>query len=113
MLSGGVLPFNEEFVRKRVARAYDRSFNPNGSGRQLAAIIASGSRKEELKGVNIPSLIIHGDADPLIPIEGGEDTAKSIPKTKFLKIQGMGHDIPLEIAPKIISKIVNHIGGLV
>ena len=111
ILSGGVLPFNEEFARKRVTRAYDRSFYPEGSGRQLAAIIASGSRKKELKTVKIPSLIIHGDGDPLIPIEGGEDTAKSIPNAKFVKIEGMGHDIPLEIAPKIISEIVNHIGG--
>ena len=111
ILNGGVLPFNEEFARKRVARAYDRSFYPEGSGRQLAAIIASGSRKEELKSVNIPSLIIHGDADPLIPIEGGEDTAKSIPNAKFIKIKGMGHDIPLELAPRVIDEIVNHIRG--
>jgi pimeloyl-ACP methyl ester carboxylesterase len=111
ILNGGVLPFDEELARKRVARAYDRSFYPEGAGRQLAAIIASGSRKEELNSVIAPSLIIHGDADPLIPIEGGEDTANSIPKAKFMKIEGMGHNIPVEIVSQIITAIVTHIRG--
>lgn len=109
VLNGGVLPFDEEQARTRVARAFDRAFYPDGSGRQLGAILASGSRKEQLRSIKIPTLVIHGDADPLVPIEGGKDTAASIPNAKFVKIKGMGHNISPDIAPKIIEEILNHI----
>lgn len=108
ILDGGILPFDEEFIRNRVARAYDRSFYPMGTIRQLAAIISSGSRKEALKSINIPSLVIHGDADPLVPIEGGQDTVDSIQGAKFVRINGMGHNITPNLSPQIISEILNH-----
>jgi pimeloyl-ACP methyl ester carboxylesterase len=88
--------------------AYDRSFYPVGTGRQLAAILASGSRKEALKKVKIPTLVIHGDADPLAPVEGGKETAEVIPGAKLLIIDGMGHSIPVEVAPQIIEAITKH-----
>ncbi|MFX1506588.1 MAG: alpha/beta fold hydrolase [Promethearchaeota archaeon] len=104
----GELPFDEEFVRKRSALAFDRSYYPMGTGRQLAAILASGSRKEELNSVKIPTLVIHGDADPLVPVEGGKETAEIIPGAKLLIIEGMGHSIPAAAAPRIIEAIINH-----
>ncbi len=104
----GELSFDEEYVRKRSGRAYDRNYYPEGSGRQLAAILASGSRKEELRNVKVPTLVIHGDADPLVPVEGGKETAEVIPNAELMIIEDMGHSIPAEIAPKIIEAITQH-----
>ena len=77
-------PSDEERTREFAGRVYDRGLNPAGFGRQLAAIYASGSRKGALKSVNIPTLVIHGNADPLIPVEAGKDTAASIPGAKLM-----------------------------
>jgi len=74
----------------------------------LAAILASGSRKDALKKLKTPTLVIHGDEDPLVPVEGGRDTAEAIPGAKLLIIEGMGHGIPVEAAPRIIEAIVHH-----
>ena len=100
--------FDEAYIRDRSGCAYDRSYYPAGTARQLAAILASGSRKEALKLVNVPTLIIHGDADPLIPVECGIDTANTIPGAELLIIEGMGHSIPFEVAPKVIRTITRH-----
>ncbi|MFX0212115.1 MAG: alpha/beta fold hydrolase [Candidatus Hodarchaeota archaeon] len=108
LLQGSTYPIDEAYIRERSAIAFDRSFYPIGTGRQMAAIIASGSRKEALKEVNIPTLVIHGDADPLVPVEGGKETAEVIPETKLMIIEGMGHSIPDEIAPQIIEAISKH-----
>ena len=104
----GKLPFDEDFVRERSGRAFDRSYYPPGAGRQLAAILASGSRKDALKNVRIPTLVIHGDADPLVPVEGGKQTAEVIPGAKLIIIEDMGHSIPSVVAPRIIEAIINH-----
>ncbi len=101
-------PFDEPRVRARAARAYDRSFYPEGMARQLVAILASGSRREALREVRAPSLVIHGKADPLVPVEGGLDTAKSIPGAELLLIEGMGHDLPAGAWPEIIGAISGH-----
>ena len=104
----GKLPFDENFVRERSGRAFDRDYYPPGAGRQLAAILASGSRKDALKNIKVPTLVIHGDADPLVPVEGGKQTAEVIPGAKLLIIEDMGHSIPSVVAPRIIEAIVNH-----
>ncbi len=75
-------------------RLFDRSFYPQGTARQMAAIMAHGSRAERLRAVSAPTLVIHGAADPLVPIEGGRDTAQAIPGAELLVIEGMGHDLP-------------------
>ena len=108
ILRGPKYPLDEAFVRQEAARAFDRCYYPDGIMRQLVAVLASGSRKEQLKSVTVPTLVIHGDADPLVPVEGGKDTAASIPGAKLLIIEGMGHDIPVEVAPQIIQAISEH-----
>ncbi len=108
ILSGSHYTLDKAYIREYAGRAFDRSYCPMGTTRQLAAILASGSRKEALKEVQIPSLVIHGDADPLVTIEGGKDTAAAIPGAKLLIIEGMGHDIPMEVAPQIIDAIRRH-----
>jgi len=94
MLAGPGFPFDEDRARARSSRAYDRCFYPVGVGRQLAAIIASGSRAEALGRLNIPALVIHGQDDPLVPVGCGRMTAEAIPGAELLLIEGMGHDIP-------------------
>ncbi len=98
-------PFDEVYVRRRAARAYDRGFYPAGAARQLLAIMASGSRKEALKTVRVPTLVIHGSDDPLAPLAGGIETAESIPGAELLILEGMGHDLPQLLWPRIIDAI--------
>ncbi len=101
-------PFDEARVRERAARQYDRCFHPEGLARQLAAIVASGSRVAALGGVRAPTLVIHGDADPLVPIDGGRDTAQAIPGAELLVIEGMGHDLPRQAWPRVVDAIAEH-----
>jgi pimeloyl-ACP methyl ester carboxylesterase len=101
-------PFDEERVRARAARSFDRAFHPTGVARQLVAIIASGNRKEALRTVTTPTLVIHGDADPLAHVAGGRDTAATIPGAELLIIEGMGHDLPRGAWSRIIDAIDAH-----
>jgi len=100
-------PFDEERVRRRAARGYDRCFHPAGVARQLVAILASNSRKEALAAVTAPTLVIHGSDDPLIPVEGALDTAAAIPGAELMIIEGMGHDLPRAVWPRVIDAISN------
>jgi pimeloyl-ACP methyl ester carboxylesterase len=93
-LSGPGFPVDEKWVRKIMALSYDRCFYPQGTGRQLLAILTQIDRRSALALVKAPSLVIHGTDDPLVPVEGGKDTAKAIPGSELMLIEGMGHDIP-------------------
>ena len=92
--TGDGFPFDEAARRELAGRAFDRAFDPEGVMRQMAAIIASGSRREALEGIRLPALVIHGTSDPLVPFAGGEATARAIPGARFQAIEGMGHDLP-------------------
>jgi len=98
-------PFEEERFRERAALAYDRCFHPEGAARQIVAIIASGSRREKLRAVKAPTLVIHGADDPLVPLAGGKDTAESVAGAEIMIIAGMGHDLPRPVWPRIIDGI--------
>jgi pimeloyl-ACP methyl ester carboxylesterase len=98
-------PLDEERVRRRAAVAFDRGFDPAGVARQLTAILASGSRREKLRAVRVPTLVVHGTADPLVPLAGGLDTADAIPGAERLLIEGMGHDLPRGAWPVIVDAI--------
>ena len=101
-------PAAEERLRDRIARDFHRSFYPQGAARQLAAIIDDGDRRARLKRIGAPSLVIHGIDDPLIPVEGGRDTAANIRGAKLHEIKGMGHDLPLELVEEISDVIAAH-----
>jgi pimeloyl-ACP methyl ester carboxylesterase len=111
MLRAGRFPEDEALDRSRAERVFDRGLNPAGVGRQIRAVLASGSRKERLSKVKAPTLVIHGTADPLVDPKAGQDTAVSIPGAKLMIVQGMGHAIPMPIWPEIIDAIDKHAHG--
>ena len=111
MLRVGSFPEDEALDRARAERTFSRGLNPPGVGRQLRAILASGSRKPRLSQVKAPTLVIHGTVDPLVHPAGGKDTAASIPGAKLMMIEGMGHALPLPMWPQIIDAIDKHAHG--
>jgi pimeloyl-ACP methyl ester carboxylesterase len=111
VLRVGSFPQDEALDRSRAERTYARGLNPAGVGRQLRAILASGSRKQRLGQVKAPTLVIHGTIDPLVHPDGGKDTAASIPGAKLLMIEGMGHALPIPMWAEIIDAIDKHAHG--
>lgn len=108
VISGPGFPFDEAAIRERAGQAFDRGQTPAGTARQLAAILASGSREESLRQVVAPTLVIHGDLDPLVPIDGGHDTASSVAGAEMLVVPGMGHFLPIEVWPTLLDAIERH-----
>jgi pimeloyl-ACP methyl ester carboxylesterase len=106
--NGEVLPFDFEASRQNYLRYYDRCFYPAGGERHMAAILASGSRVEALKNVTVPTLVIHGDADPLVLVNAGISTAQTIPNAKLHIIKGMGHNLHPSCQSDIIGLISHH-----
>ena len=108
-ITGPGFPFDEEWHRKLAAQAYDRAFYPMGAARQFAALFTQKNRKPALTSVSVPTLVIHGSDDPLLPVEGGKDTAEAVPGAELKIIAGMGHDLPHGGAwPQIIDTIVDN-----
>lgn len=98
-------PYEVERVRAFMEKSFIRSYCPQGMARQNIAVIAGGDRRQRLSSIRVPALVIHGADDPLIPVEGGKDTAQAIPGAKLLIIKGMGHDMPRGAWAEIVSAI--------
>jgi pimeloyl-ACP methyl ester carboxylesterase len=101
-------PMPDDQLRELIARSYDRMYYPAGFMRQLTGIFASGDRTAALADVTTPTVVIHGEADPLIQVSGGEATAKAIPGAKLVKIAGMGHDFPPQLWQRFVDEIVEN-----
>ncbi len=101
-------PVDEATLRTRAAAAYDRSYCPEGTARQLAAVLASPDRTEGLHGVQLPFLVLHGEADPLVTLSGGEATAEAVPGAKLITYPGVGHDLPELLWPDITEAIATN-----
>jgi pimeloyl-ACP methyl ester carboxylesterase len=99
------IPRDEEAVRDRAARAWDRGVNPAGFARQLAAVYASGDRTPALRSIDVPTLVVHGEDDPLISVGGGRATAAAIPGAELWTVPGLGHDLPRAMWPELIGRI--------
>jgi pimeloyl-ACP methyl ester carboxylesterase len=108
VLNGPAFPFDPDRVRTRAEQAFDRCHYPQGTARQLAGILASGSRRSALGAVQAPTLVIHGDADPLVPVEAGRDTAAAVPGAKLMIIEGLGHQMPPAVWPQLIEAVAGH-----
>ena len=108
VLRAGEFPADDGKDVKIARLAFSRGLNPMGVARQMLAIFASGDRRPRLASVKTPTLVIHGDVDPLVRVEGGMDTAKSIPGAKLVIVKRMGHALPEELWPEIVDAIVDH-----
>jgi pimeloyl-ACP methyl ester carboxylesterase len=104
-------PFDPEEQRAKVLRNVRRSVYPAGPPRQLAAIIDDGDRRARLAQVQVPTLVLHGEDDPLIKLPAAEDTARAIPGARLVTIPGWGHDIPVPLVPRVANEIAAHARG--
>ena len=102
---------DEDRAAADAGRAFDRAFDPAGTGRQYFAVGASGSRAEGLRGVRTPTLVIHGDRDTLIGPSGGRRTAELVPGARFELIEGMGHDYPPQLWDTWVDLVAGHIAA--
>ena len=101
-------PAAEDRLREKIRANVQRSFYPEGVVRQMGAIVADGDRREMLKALDVPTLVLHGEDDPLIPVAHGHDTAAHIADAKIRTIPGWGHDLPLELVETLANEIANH-----
>ena len=106
--TGDGFPYDEDERRKVAGLIFDRAFDPEGVARQAAAVFGARPRGEELGRVTTPCLVVHGSADPLVPLGAGEATAAAIPNAKLEVIPGMGHDLPRGTWDRIISTLAAH-----
>jgi len=93
---------DEAELRQRIALAVDRSYHPAGTQRQMLAIAADTTRAQDLAGIKRPTLVLHGQADPLVPFAHGQDTARRIPGAQFAGIEGMGHDLAAGVVERLL-----------
>lgn len=98
-------PADPDSVRIRAAADYDRAFYPVGTARQMAAASVQQDRRSALANVTVPALVIHGNADPLVPVTGGIDTHEALPNSQLWAVDGMGHDLPEPLWPEMIERI--------
>jgi pimeloyl-ACP methyl ester carboxylesterase len=104
-LLGPADPFDESYERERIATAVDRAYHPAGFVRQMQAISSAPSRLPRLASLRVPTLVVHGDADILVPVENGRRVAAAIPGARLLEIPGMGHDVPRRVWPEVVEAI--------
>jgi pimeloyl-ACP methyl ester carboxylesterase len=102
--------FDADRVRATALEAWDRDGgpNPDGPARQLAAIFKSGDRTREVGQITAPTLVIHGDRDPMVNPTGGWATSRAIPRSRLLTMTGMGHDLPTGACPELVEAIAEH-----
>jgi pimeloyl-ACP methyl ester carboxylesterase len=99
--------FDEAEVTAVAIESYERSRHPLGGAFQAAAMAATGDRTERLRSLDVPTLVVHGREDPLIPLACGEHTAATIPGADLLVFGRMGHDIPKLYWPALADAIYN------
>jgi pimeloyl-ACP methyl ester carboxylesterase len=98
-------PVDPVVERPKLKAAIERSYYPAGVARQMCAVVASGDRREALKTITAPTVVLHGDADPLVRLEGGRDTAAVIPGAELRIVEGMGHDLPEPVHARFIDAV--------
>jgi pimeloyl-ACP methyl ester carboxylesterase len=104
-------PVDEAALRAFVEKNVDRRWYPEGAARQYLSVIASGDRVELLKTVKVPTLVLHGEDDPLLPVEGGRDVARLVPGAEIQTYPGWGHDFPSQLIPTLVERIAGFCKG--
>ncbi|MBF6554603.1 MAG: alpha/beta hydrolase [Acidimicrobiales bacterium] len=102
--------YDPERLTANAAEAFDRCFDPAGTARQLMAVMASGARTTALRGVGVPTLVLHGDADNLIDPSGGRRTAEAVPGSRLVLLERMGHDYPPQYWDQLVELVHSHTG---
>lgn len=97
-------PTDEAELAQHIAMTVDRNYHPAGTVRQMVAVAADSGRAQALAGIDKPTLVLHGHADPLLPLAHGQDTARRIPGARFAAIEGMGHDL----AQGVVERLMPH-----
>lgn len=101
-------PPDPDRLRELIAAGYDRAHHPAGTARQLHAITASGDRSRQLRSVRAPTVVIHGSRDPLVRPAAGRALAAAIPTAELKMIDGMGHDLPPQLWPRITGHLIDN-----
>lgn len=104
-LLGPADPYDEAYERGKIERAIARAYHPAGFVRQLQAIGTAPGRLERLRSLRVPTLVIHGAADILVPVENGRMVAAAIPDARLVEIEGMGHDVPKRVWTQVVDEI--------
>ncbi len=107
-LGGPEYQHDESLYRVHAGRRFDRGIYPPGFARQLAAVLVQEDRRVALRSLKIPTLVLHGKSDPLVPVEGGKETADAVPDSKLRLIEGWGHGFPPSIWPIVIDELISH-----
>lgn len=108
MIGSPGYPVDEARIRQLAGATFDRGNHPAGTARQLGAVLASGSRSAQLRRLRVPTVVIHGRDDPLIPLRGGVATARAVPGAELVTIPGMGHDLPRELWPTFTEALARN-----
>jgi len=103
------LPLDEATVKRRAALDYDRSFHPEGPARHLAAILGSPERRQALTTLRVPTHVIHGERDPVIPLRGGKAVARAVPGATLQIVPRMGHHLPEAAWDPVVDGISRHV----
>lgn len=98
-------PFDTERAARLAGEAYDRCYDPAGVSRQFAAILGTPDRTAALRRLDVPTVVLHGEADPLIAVSGGRATATAVPGARLVTYPGMGHDMPDALWPSFVDEI--------
>ena len=104
-LLGPADPYDEAYERERIATAIDRAYHPAGFVRQLQAVGGASSRIPRLRSLRVRALVVHGDADILVPVENGRRVAAAIPQARYIEVAGMGHDVPKRVWVQVADAI--------
>lgn len=105
LIGSPAYPSGDEWLRRRLSMSVRRSYRPRGTARQLTAVVADGDRSALLDEIRIPTQVLHGTADPLIPVAAGRDLAARIREAKLDLVEGMGHDLPIPLWPRFADAI--------
>lgn len=108
LIGSPAYPEPPDVLRERIRFGVMRAYDPPATRRQLLAVIDSGDRRALLRRITAPTLVVHGRADPLVPLAAGQDTAANVPGARLLVLDGMGHDLPGALLPQISGAILAH-----
>ena len=108
LIGSPAYPAEPERLRARLLASVQRAWRPAGTARQLAAIVSDGDRSELLARIQSPTLVIHGQADPLVPVAAGHDLQARIAGARADVVPGMGHDLPLQLLPRFADSIADN-----